>query len=534
MTSQFANAMNITTPSVTWNNALSLSSSDLIGNTNGRMSLFFKSCRGLCVPLLYEYISKSVNENVVDTFLLAFNIRDCRGGKGERDLGRKALVWMFINNPLLFEKIVKLIPEYGRWDDLLQFFPGVLELQNIEHVKNNFVSIVSDSNFNILHEHQKNIVRFFGLKIIEDHCLMMEGKPCSIAAKWAPTEGDSLDRKSGVYKTLAKEMNISPRKLRKVYLTPLREYLKIVERFMCTNKWEDINYNKVPSCAMKRLKKSFEKHDCDRFNEWKNALTKNDNNIITKVNAKQLFPHELVREIRKNNMADAVCEAQWKVLEDECLKLGTLEDSVVVVDTSSSMHSPDYIPFDVAISLGLLISNCTKGIFKNHVITFNTNPEFVEIKSGSVFNRWKQVMNIPWGGSTNIQKTFEMILKRGRLYNLTQDDMPKRLWIISDMQFNCVNESNDITNFQAIDKMYNLYGYTRPQIVFWNVNGSITDFPVTSDQNGTALLSGFSPSVMKAILTGGDIKPFSILRDILDSERLKPIKVLLEDEKKEY
>ena len=146
MTSQFAIAMNTAPPGVTWNNALSLISPDPSGNTSGRMSLFFKSVRGLDIPRMYNYMSSSAKESIVDTFLLTFNIRDCRGGKGERDLGRKALIWLFINYPSEFMKVVYLIPEYGRADDLIHLFPSVLDLKNIDYVRDNYISIVSNDN----------------------------------------------------------------------------------------------------------------------------------------------------------------------------------------------------------------------------------------------------------------------------------------------------------------------------------------------------------------------------------------------------
>lgn len=523
MTSNCVNETNKPT-GITSNNALSLSYNDLNKKNKGRMALFFKSVRGLEIPTLYQYMSDSINENIIDSFLIAFNTRDCRGGKGERALGRKSFIWLFINKPLLFRKIIHLIPEYGRWDDLLHFFPRVLNLQNIEYVRNNFCSLIENEEHLItLQVIQKQIVNIFVLKIKHDYTLMLKGKPCSIAAKWAPTEGDSLDKKTGVYKTLAKAMNIPPRTLRKVYLTPLRAYLKIVETYMCSGKWDEINYNKVPSCAMKRLKKSFEKHDKERFNEWKTSL--NDNSTLTKVNAKQLFPHELIKEIRVKNNADEVCEAQWKILEKECLK-GNLIDSIAVIDTSSSMFIQDYLPFDVAIALGLIISSCD-GVFKNHVITFNTVPEFIEIKDGSLFNRWKQIYNIPWGGSTDILKTFEIILNKAKTFNVEPKDMPKTLWIISDMQF---NSASKVTNFEAIDNLYKLSGYIRPQIIFWNVVGSSTDFPVNSEENGTSLISGFSPSIMKAILSDKEFTPFSILQETLNNNRLSAVKIALEND----
>jgi hypothetical protein len=497
---------------MTTNNAVSLSNPDPTWQNNGRISLFFKSARGLEEELLHHYMSKSSEESIVDTFLIAFYIRDCRGGKGERVLGRSALLWLFVNYPVQFLKVLKFIPEYGRWDDVLQFFPNVYSASDD----------IDRCNVQI------KMVELFVEKIKEDYNLMLEGKPCSLCAKWAPTQKDSLDRKYGVFDTIANKMGITPRTLRKKYITPLRQYLHIVETFMSSNKWEEIDYNKVPSCAMKRLKDAFTKHDDFRFQDWKTALSVGDP-TVAKVCGKQLFPYELVREIRTKHKADEVCEAQWKVLEEECIKNGALNSDVAVVDTSSSMHTPNFLPLDVAVSMGLLISGCSEGNFKNLVFTFNDVPTFVVIKEGSLESRYNEISRISWSGSTNIQATFELLLERGKKFSLRQDDMPKRLWIISDMQFNQVTGNKHLTNFQEIERMYKDSGYTRPQIIFWNVNGESLDFPVTSDQNGTVMISGFSSSIMKTILSGKytDFSPFSILQETLNSDRLLPVRLEL-------
>lgn len=498
------------TQAMTANNAVTLSTPDFKGENDGRISLFFKSSRGLDKERLHQYLSKSSDESIVDTILISFHIRDCRGGKGERNLGRSAFLWLFVNYPVEFLKVLRFLPEYGRWDDLLQFFPKVYSASD------------TFDHCNI----QIKIVEFFVEKIKEDYNLMLQGKPCSLVAKWAPTQKDSLDRKYGVFNTIANKMGVTPRTLRKTYITPLRKYLNIVEKFMSGSKWEEIDYNKVPSCAMKRLKDAFSKHDDVRFNEWKNALSLGD----AKVCGKQLFPYELVKEIRTKNKADEVCEAQWKIIEEECMKNGSLNSDVAVVDTSSSMHTNSFLPFDVAISMGLLISGCSEGKFKNLVFTFNDVPTSIVINGTNLESRYNEIKNIPWGGSTNIQATFEMILERGKKFSLKQDDIPKRLWIISDMQFNQVTGGrNYLTNFQEIERMYENSGYTRPQIIFWNVDGKTLDFPVTSDQNGTVMISGFSPSIMKAILSGkcAEFSPFLILQETLNSDRLLPIRLAL-------
>lgn len=528
--SNFATAMNYS--GRTWNGAVSLSSPDITGETNGRISLFFKAVRGLEDTRLYEYLSKSALENITDTFLLAFHIRDCRGGKGERELGRKCLIWLFLNYPNEFSSVAPLISEYGRWDDLIELWPGVLDLSNIESVR----EIYSFSNISFLDNLRKLQLSFVSIvadQIVKDFEEMHNGNPISICAKWAPTERDSYDRKYKVVETLTNAMGITPKTYRKMYISPLRQYIKIVERYMCEKRWDQIDYSKVPSCAMKRLKKAFAKNAPDEFADWKKKLSVGE----VKVNAKQLFPHELISEIRKKHCSDEVCEAQWKVLEEEAKKLGSLEDVMIVCDVSGSMQSwsgsnqkinLSFCPMDIAIGLSLLVANTVKGVFHNHILTFHEKPTFHLVYDGSsLYDRYKRLESADWGGSTNLQATFDLILNKAVNHKLSQNDMPKRVVIISDMQFDSIDRGSSMTNFEMIKKKYSDSGYTMPSIVFWNVCGSSSDFPVSVRDNGTALISGFSVDIMSSFIDGKEFSPYSTLRDTLDSERLAPIRSVL-------
>lgn len=504
----FAKAMNSFTS--TWNGALSMATPDLSKQTDGRLSLFFKATRGITDDKLFEYLIKASDEDLIDTFILSFNVRDSRGGKGERDLGRKMFTWLFKNKPIQFEKVFHLVPEYGRWDDLLCLFPG-------------YISDLSNHQKII----QKKIVNLYTNQLQKDKSLMLEGKPVSICAKWCPSEGDSDDKKFKLVASICEEMCITPREYRKEYTTPLRTYLNIVEKYMCEKRWDEIDFSKTPSCAMKKLKNAFEKNTPDTFNEWKSQLSKGE---VT-VNANQLFPHELVREMRTKGTCDEVCKVQWQVLEDEVRKLGVLEDCVIVVDTSSSMETPNYLPLDIACAMGLIISSVVEGEFKGNVITFNNNPEFVVIRDDEIYKRYTQLRNIPWGGSTNLQGTFDMILERGKVAGLTNKQMPKRIIMVSDMQFNDIVRygygSIKTTNFQEIERKYSESAFTRPDIVFWNVNGKSSDFPVTVDDNGTCLISGASPSILKSIIRTKDLNSFSVLRETLDDKRYSTVRTLL-------
>lgn len=290
---------------------------------------------------------------------------------------------------------------------------------------------------------------------------------------------------------------------------------------MCSNQWELIDFNKVSSNAMKRLKKAFAKHEPERFEQWKLKLRTNKPEV--KINAKTLQPHELVREIRIKNTADEIIQAQWNVLVEEVKKYGALTDAVVVVDTSGSMTNNDCLPLDVAVAMGLIISETVSGPFQNHVISFNSVPKFMVLPQTDLFSRWKCLRNMEWGGTTNLERTFQLILTRAREFKLTPEDMPKKLFIISDMQFNAV-QGGLMTNWENINKMYANYGYTRPQIVFWNVAANTGDFPITVNDTGTTLVSGFSPSILKSLITQTEWTPLNILHEVINDKRYDPIR----------
>ena len=524
MTSNFARAM--IDPVETWNGATSLATPDINSVCDKRLTLFFKSVRGLNIPRLYNYLRESAKESVIDTFVLVFHLRDCRGGKGERELGRKAFIWLFINYPNEFKLVLSLIPEYGRWDDLLEFWPSVLNLTDIDYVRKNWDSNIKNTQqLRHLCSLQIDTVNLVSRQLINDRAAMEAGNPVSICAKWVPTEKDSYDRKFNTLQTITKKMNISSRKYRKEYTTPLRSYINIVEKFMCQNMWKNINFSKVPSCAMKKLKKAFETHVPEEFTSWKIQLVKGE----TEVKGKQLFPHELIYEIRSKSFSDDVCEEQWKVLEKEIEKIGTLSEAICVCDVSASMmtwtssKSESFAPIDVSIGLSLIIANAVKGLFHNHVITFHSEPSFHTITPGSLIDKYKNIKSIQWGGSTNLQKTFDLILNQAKKHNLQNEDMPKKIFIFSDMQFDETKYYGN-TNFQEIELKYNKSGYKRPQIIFWNLNGSTNDFPISVDDNNTTLLSGFSPSIIKYILTKKEFTPYSVMIDTIYDNRYKPVR----------
>ena len=319
----------------------------ITNKSSGRLSLYFKTTRGLSVPHLYQYLQNAVKESVVDTFVLVFHLRDCRGGKGERYLGVLAMQWLFLSYPKRFMQIARHVPNYGRWDDLMYLWPRVLNLKSAitnpstdqqrqwrDHLNRNFyVNIKSEKGLQLRQKYQKELVHITSEQLKEDRNKMANFHKISICAKWAPTEKDSLDREYGTVKELCTAMSTTRANYRKLYTTPLRKYLHVTESLMCRKDWKGINFNNVPYIAMKNLKKAFEKHTPHTLYEWR----KNLSTRTTKVNTNQQLPHELLCEAMTKGRTNTLCQIKWILLEDQIKVTKVFSNTLAVIDTSVSM-----------------------------------------------------------------------------------------------------------------------------------------------------------------------------------------------------
>jgi len=461
---------------------------------NGALSL--KSTLNELVDLFYQVLRDTDENKIIDLVSLAWSkdplltlkiiayIRDCRGGKGERKCGRILLKWLAVNHKDILELNFKyFIEEFGRYDDMIDLIETDMKDYIINYISN---------------------------KLIDDKKLLDENKDVSLLAKWFPSENKS--KNNGIYMKVVKKMKLTPKKLRKNYLTPLRNKINIVETKMCKNQWNDINFNKVPSNAMHLYSKSFKKHSNELYNEWVNNLS----NGKTKLNAEMLFPHQIVEKYynTSNLEADPLLEAQWKIMLDKCKDYPSIENTLVLSDVSGSM---DGLPMIISLTLGILISSLAKDTLKNLILTFESDPRFFEIKGDTLKDKVNCLLSAPWGGSTDFIKAINKILTLGIDNNLSNDQMPKRLIVVSDMQFN--DASNNNTNFEKVKILYKKYNYEMPHIVFWNVRGSIKDIPVLTDTNNVSLVSGFSTNILKAILNNDEITPKTTMLNAVNIPR---------------
>lgn len=467
------------------NGAITLQSSG-----NDLLNLFVASVRGIDDVFLNELMEKASEESMLYTLKIIAYVRDIRGGKGERDIGRRMFDWLLERDERqLYANMKVFIADYGRWDD------GV-------HLRKSVA--------------RKHYIDLLANQLQEDLVNMIEMKPVSLAAKWVPSETSALNKKTGIFFSLAKNMGIKPAVLRKTIISPLRKYIDVLERKMCAKEWDKIDYEKVPSVAMLRHGKpdhAFQRNDQIRFEEYKGRLVAG----TAKINAGVLFPHDVLRQYLNATCPDIIVENQWNEMVLKMSEMGCLDNVLVLSDVSNSMEGT---PMLISYTMGLLISALnTNSIFRNHVLTFETYPQLVNVSGDTLFERLVKIKDAPWGGSTDICAAFKLLLEKVKT---TDTPMPDKIIVVSDMQFDEADKMY-ATNYESICEKFADAGYTVPHIVFWNVNGNTRDFQVESNAPNVSMISGFSVDILKCVLEGKNPTPFDTMMAALNNPRYDAI-----------
>lgn len=478
------------------------------------LNLFFKMLRTTSSEQVDNMMEKAWEENPLLTLRAVFHLRDCRGGKGERKAFHECLRWLIANGHASHvRRNLENIPFYGTYKDLLVVCAGTeLELPMLH-----LYATTLRSDIDLLN----------AAKNTKGHV------QTTLAGKWAPTEGGELDKKyhyarklTGLLKkscapTTAPVKNL--RDYRTLVLGPLRRHAGIVERFMCADDWDEIDYQHVPSVAMKLYRKAFAKHSQERFTQYLDDVKSGKK----KINASAVFPHQLVHHYMNGGYFDDTIELQWKeIVKTARTKFAEANMSAIpLVDVSGSM---DGEPMEVAIALGLLLSEITTESFRGAMLTFTTDPQLVRVDvTKSLQEKVEAVRKLPWGQSTNVSKAFDLILKTAVSERTAPEMMPKTLYIFSDMQFDSASPNNNKTNFQYLEDAYARAGYKRPNIVFWNLRGETMDFPVEQHIQRCALVSGFSQSLLDLFMKGEIISPYAVMLSALNAPRYE--RVVLSD-----
>lgn len=478
--SELFSAMNGATTR-TWNGMPTLDTSE-----NAAVDLFFKwgAARGKFKEIVAPLLAAAVATDLDVAVRLILWGRDVRSGAGERQLFKDSINFLAENEMITVEdarRILAKIPELGRWDDLEIFVGTVLENEALTL----WVGAIRSGN--------------------------------GLAAKWAPRKGELANK-------LRRTAGLSPKDYRKLVVTNTN----VVETFMCAKEWDGINFSHVPSVAASRYQKAFNRNAPGAYSSWKEALVKKEDPKV-KVNASAIYPYDVIKSLRNGDTT--VSNEQWKALPD--FMAGSENVRIMpMVDVSGSMDTPApgqksssywdrsgvITCMDVAISLGLYISERNRGVFKDEFLTFSSEPQLLKVK-GSLRDRWDQMRTSKWQMNTDLVGAFRTMLAQARKHNVSPDEMPTTILVISDMQFDSAvrHTGKDERAMDAVKREYRDAGYATPNVVWWNVNSTGTGVPVRHDERGTALVSGFSPSIMKSVLRADEMTPTAMmLRTVMD------------------
>ncbi|KAJ3688373.1 hypothetical protein LUZ61_017537 [Rhynchospora tenuis] len=406
----------------------------------------------------------------------------------------------------------------------------------------------SDSKYQFLYN---RVAEFFAAMLASDLKQLNSGKiqQIGLAAKWCPSLDRSFDRSTLLCEAIARIMfprNSDPEyeflaeqhyvyrvrnRLRTEVLVPIRKVLELPEVYMSSQRWTDLPYSRVASVAMKRYKKLFKKHDEKRFEEY---LTKVEEGKA-KISAGALLPHEIAAPAYRGE-DDKVAELQWQRMVDDLLEKGTLSNCIAVCDVSGSMEGT---PMEVCVALGVLVSELSEEPWKGKVITFHERPSIQIIRGNSLKEKMRFVQDMDWGGSTDFQAVFDQILDMAVQAQIKPEQMVKKLFVFSDMEFNQArgggyyfyrssDESNSWeTDYEVICKKFEARGYGNavPEIVFWNLRDSRST-PVTANQKGVALVSGFSKNLLKIFLEGKSApNPEEVMMEAISGEEYQKLVV---------
>ena len=413
--------------------------------------------------------SRAYHEDKLTAIKILFWARDARGGAGEKRFFQVIMRSIIISFPEVYDQLAIHIPTFGYWKDIF------------------IIERPSDDTLNWL-GHQ-----------------LKENENANLLAKWFPRKGEW-------FVAMHKYLNLSAGAFRRM----LTSMSNTVEQKMCANEWETIAYSTVPSIAGKTYSTSFSKHDGIRYNSYISDVMEGKQ----KMNASVLFPSDLVNKITAFRWDEddntAAYDAMWKSLPN--YMEGCTERILPVCDVSGSMQGT---PMDVSIGLGLYISERNEGPFKDLVLTFSESPQFHVVQGNTLSERVVNLRGADWGMNTDLTKTFTVLLDRAVAGKVSQEDMPTKLLIISDMEFDVACGAR--TNFDYIKDLYAHCGYDMPGIVFWNVNGRLGNVPVKANTLNTALVSGFSPSIIRSVLGGDDLSPLAVMLKTINAERYKCI-----------
>ena len=442
------------------------------------------------------YFVRAYTENPDLAMKILFFARDIRGGLGERSLFRTLLFWLAVNEPDSVIKNIPYVAEVGRYDDLLILMETPCEKAMLAY----------------LHcQWKKDIV-----------ALQRNGK-VSLLGKWLPSINASNPQTVCDAKRIAKAFHLSQAEYRKTVVA-LRRQINILENYL-REKDYTFDYAKQPSQAMYKYRQAFLRNDAERYHNFVERVMAGQ----VRMHADNLAPYQLVEpylssdwQSNKSNFMKPMTPEEKRVLNAAWASLpdySNEENILPVIDTSGSMYwSGKPLAAAVALSLGLYIAEHNQGLFHNHLLTFSNRPQFIEIQGKTFADRLRYVTSLNEVANTNLEAVFNLILKTAVKHHLPQEELPSKLVLISDMEFDCCIEKPSMPNFENAKMKYAAAGYQLPGIVFWNVASRHRHQPLKMNEQGAILVSGAVPKIF-SMVAGGTLSPYQWMMEVLENER---------------
>lgn len=444
-----------------------------------------------CILLFKE----AYEENPSLAVKCLFYLRDVLKGQGERRFFRICINWLAKAKSEHMERLIKYVPEFGRWDDLYSLVGTPLESKMFKFMKN---QLILDCN----------------------------SKTPSLLGKWLKSENASSKETKRLAARTRIAFNVTPRTYRLI-LSGLREKIKVVEMLMSENRWDEIEFDKIPSKAGLKYRNAFARRDI--MGKYEKFIK--DSN--TKVNAKALFPYEVVGQVVETSRFYARVKS-LSTLERETINKywdsltnyfnNCSLDALAVVDTSGSMYG---LPLNIACSIGLYLAEKNKGAFHNHYISFSRNAKLIETSGVDFCDKVAKIYQANLCENTNINSVFDLILNLLIWGEVSQEDLPKNIIIISDMEFDGHNIdsrgryiSPTDTLFESIEREWLAHGFKMPHLIFWNCDARQNNIPM-KESKYVSYVSGASPSTFEFIMTGKT--GYDLCLEKLNSERYKDI-----------
>lgn len=462
-----------------------------------------------CIVLFQD----AFKENPTYALKCLFYLRDCRGGQGERRFFRVVSKWLADKHTEEMRRNLQWVPWFGRYDDLYVFVGTKLENEAFNFMKKQLA-------------------------------LDVECKTPSLLAKWLKSENTSSKESRVLADRTRQAFGMTHKQYRKT-LSLLRERINIVERLMSAGKWDEIEFDKIPSRAGLIYRNAFARHDIERMKSEKQVRSYEDfmKDEKTTVNAKALYPYEVVSQAynltsnhnRWWNSPESVEDVDpvqrnainkyWDNLTD--VLQGYNFNGLCVCDTSGSMWGSEAsAPINVAISIALYCAEKAQGPFHGHYISFSSHPQLIETKGVDFVDKVYRIYKTNLCENTNIEAVFDMLLNVAIANHIPQDEMMENIIICSDMEFDQARGrygygSEHFTLMENIERKWNAAGYKIPNLIFWNIEARKNNMPMKV-KDGITFVSGMSQTIFTQIMTGKTA--YDLMYEVLDQERYSCIK----------